>query len=81
MNGSFVPSGKNPDSPFAKTEVRQAVAYALDIDSLIKNLNYGYAEPTTQWGSKKNWAYNPEVKGYPFDSAKGQTIIGSGGLS
>jgi peptide/nickel transport system substrate-binding protein len=48
--GTFVlvPDSANPDSPFSNIKVRQAVAYAIDRESLAKNLGYGFARAAYQ---------------------------------
>jgi len=48
--GTFVlvPDSANPDSPFSKLKVRQAVSYAIDRESLAKNLGYGFARAAYQ---------------------------------
>jgi peptide/nickel transport system substrate-binding protein len=65
----------NPDSPFANIKVRQAVSYALDRESIKKYVYYDYAEVTNGLNSPQCSTYNPNVKGYPFDSAKAKALL------
>src|SRR5262245_42596626 len=42
--------------------VRQAIAYAVDTDAIIKYLRLGEARPATGRLDSSNWAYEPNVK-------------------
>jgi peptide/nickel transport system substrate-binding protein len=66
------PDSKNPDSPFAKKEVREAVEYAIDRASMAKAIGFGYVQPVDQPAYKGNLAYNPDypVRAYNPDKAK-----------
>jgi peptide/nickel transport system substrate-binding protein len=76
---AFAPDGKNADSPFAKLEVRQAIAYALDTKSMAQTLGYGYLIPTNQVATPAMWNYNPDVKGYPFNPQKAKDLLKTAG--
>ena len=61
---------------FRNTKFRQAIAYAIDRDAIIKSVysgraipNYGYVTP----GDKK-W-FNPNIKQYPLDPAKALGLL------
>jgi peptide/nickel transport system substrate-binding protein len=61
----LVPDTKNPDSPLSNIKVRQAVSLALDRDSIVNTLGYGYWTTTSQFAVPGTSAYNtslPEIK-------------------
>jgi len=62
----LVPDSKNTSSPLANMKARQAVSYALDRESIVKTLGYGYWVTTSQFAVPGTSAYNatslPEIK-------------------
>jgi peptide/nickel transport system substrate-binding protein len=77
----LAPSGGNPESPLADVRLRKAVSYAINTQEIVDNLFFGFAGVTTQWGAPGGWAYNPDVKGYPYDPAKAQQLMAEAGFS
>jgi len=65
--------------PLNKAEVRQAIAYALDVPSLIDYRMAKLARPATGLLSPIHWAYEPEVVTYPFDPAKARALLDQAG--
>jgi peptide/nickel transport system substrate-binding protein len=73
------PSGQTPNSPFKDVNVRRAVSYALDSKALADGLGKGYYLPSNQALPSWSWAYNPDVKGYPYDPAKARQLLAAAG--
>lgn len=69
----------NPNSPFSKLEVRQAVQHAVDTEAIVKNVYYGNAEPANQWIYKGHGSYNPSIEGYPYDPEKAKELLAKAG--
>jgi peptide/nickel transport system substrate-binding protein len=69
----------DPESPFSKLKVRQAMAYALDTDALCKAFGQGYWVVQNQWAVPGTWGYNPDVKGYPYDPEKAKRLLSEAG--
>ena len=69
----------NPNSPFAKLKVRQAAQYAIDGAGLNKAIYFGEVETANQWTYKGHWAYNPTIKGYPYDPARAKKLLAEAG--
>ena len=46
---SLAPNSLDEDSPLAKLEVRQAISYALDRQSIMDARGFGVMTPATQW--------------------------------
>jgi len=61
-------------------KVRQALAYATDRESLIRYLLRGQARPASSLLPPNNWAYNPNVKKYPYDAAKADRLLDAAGF-
>lgn len=70
----------NPQSQYAKLEVRQAVWHAIDTETIVKTIGLGYWLPVNQAAPKGSWAYNPDVKGYPYDPAKAKQLLAQAGF-
>lgn len=67
--------------PFDDLRARQAVAYALDIDSIIENVLYGLA--IRLYGPMESglFAYKPEIEefGYHYDPEKAKALLDEAG--
>jgi peptide/nickel transport system substrate-binding protein len=74
------PSGQNPNSPFSNVDVRRAVCYALDTKTLADSFGQGYYTPANQTYPDWNWANNKDIKGYPYDPAKGKQLLAQAGF-
>lgn len=65
-------------SPFKDVRVRRALAHAIDIDAIIKNVLFGQGERYTEVG-KGTTGYDPDLKPYPFDPAKARSLLREAG--
>ena len=59
--------------------VRQAIAHALDREAMIDHLLGGLAAPATGVLSPMNWAYEAQVKTYPYDPEKSKALLDAAG--
>ena len=64
---------------FKDKRVRQAINYAIDKDEIIEGILLGYGEVCTGPFSPKSWAYNRNVKPFPFDKAKAGQLLSQAG--
>ncbi|MBN1848779.1 MAG: ABC transporter substrate-binding protein [Deltaproteobacteria bacterium] len=69
----------DPNSPFAKLKVRQALAYAIDTNRLAKAFGYGYWKVHNQWAVPGTWGYNHDIKGYPYNPEKAKQLLAEAG--
>lgn len=70
----------NPDAKMANLNLRQAMAYALDIDSVGKEFYNGLRyRATSHIVPNFEDFFNPDVKGYPFDPEKAKTLLDEAG--
>jgi peptide/nickel transport system substrate-binding protein len=65
--------------PLADKRARQALHYALDIGSLIKNLYAGQGKPFSGGVADTDFGYNASLKPYPFDPAKAKQLLAEAG--
>jgi peptide/nickel transport system substrate-binding protein len=71
----------NFDDPILKQrEVRQALAYATDRDTIIRYLLRGQARPASSLLPPNHWAFDPNVPQYAFDPARAEALLDQAGL-
>jgi peptide/nickel transport system substrate-binding protein len=68
-------------APFDKVEVRQALNYALDRDSLAKNVLFGTVTPGQGPIPPSSWAYDASINIYKRDVAKAKDLLAKAGLT
>lgn len=54
----LIPNSADPNSPFADSRVRLAMAEAIDADALCQAFGYGMLTPTNQWAAPGAITYN-----------------------
>ncbi|MFA5478503.1 MAG: peptide-binding protein [Candidatus Muiribacteriota bacterium] len=54
--------------PFNDKRIRQALSYAIDVETIIDNIFYGYGKKVSGPFPIISWAYNPEAKDYNFNA-------------
>lgn len=67
-------------TPLNKRQVRQAIAHALDLPSLMEYRMAGMARRATGVIAPLHWAYEPEVKSVPFDPKKSRDLLDEAGF-
>jgi len=76
---SIVFDTKNPDSPFADKRVRQAIAYAIDTDTIVNSVYDGIFPPTHQLAAPGKQAYDSSIKAYPYNPDKAKELLKAAG--
>ncbi len=70
----------NFSNPYlAKKEVRQAVAYALDMEQFAKDSLYGVGKAGTGPIAPGSYAYDSSLKPWPYDLEKAKSLIQQAG--
>jgi peptide/nickel transport system substrate-binding protein len=65
--------------PLAKQKVRQAINYAIDKDSIIKNILSGYGEKIPSLVPKPVFGFDADLKPYPYDPQKAKQLLAEAG--
>jgi peptide/nickel transport system substrate-binding protein len=68
------------DPILAHREVRQALAYATDRESLVKYLLHGQARLATSLLPPNHWAFDPDVAQYTYDPGRAEKLLDSAGF-
>ena len=68
----------NPEVPWYDKRVRLAIAYAIDGDSIVKNLFQGIPGRYARL-SPGELGYDPDLKPYPFDPKKSKELLTQAG--
>jgi peptide/nickel transport system substrate-binding protein len=78
---NFTYLGLNLEDPILKhREVRQALAYATDRESLIRYLIHGQARVASGVLPPNHWAYEPNVTQYTLDTARSEKLLDGAGF-
>jgi peptide/nickel transport system substrate-binding protein len=67
------------DPVFRDIRVRQAFAYGIDRQSIIKYLWRNQARPAAGALPPNNWAYNGDIKTYPYDPERARKLLREAG--
>jgi peptide/nickel transport system substrate-binding protein len=68
------------DSPLTDKRVRQAMNYALNVDSLVNDIMLGYAQKLNgQIVGPSATGYNPDLRPYPYDPEKAKQLLTEAG--
>jgi peptide/nickel transport system substrate-binding protein len=67
------------DPIFRDVRVRQAFAYGIDRGQIIKYLWRNQARPAVSLLPPNNWAYNGEVRTYPYDPERARALLRAAG--
>lgn len=70
----------NPDVPWYDKRVRQAMAYAIDKEAIVKDLFNGIPE-LYAWLGPDEIGYDPEIKPYPYDPEKAKKLLREAGYA
>jgi peptide/nickel transport system substrate-binding protein len=68
------------DPVLAHREVRQALAYASDRESLVKYLLHGEAQLASGILPPNHWAYEPDVRKYGYDPQQAEKLLDTAGF-
>jgi peptide/nickel transport system substrate-binding protein len=66
-------------APLDNVKVRQAIAYAIDRDNLIKNLLVGFGKIAHSIIPEESWAYTPGQT-YSYDPARARQLLDEAGF-
>ncbi len=67
-------------TPFKDVRVRQAAAYAVDMDAIIKRVLFGQGQRYAEIGPDEA-GFDPALKPYPFDPKKARALLAEAGYA
>jgi peptide/nickel transport system substrate-binding protein len=67
------------DPILADLRVRRAIAMAIDRDAIVASIMRHTARVATGMLAPENWAYEPNVIGYPYDPQAARTLLDAAG--
>jgi peptide/nickel transport system substrate-binding protein len=67
-----------PDYPTTKQDVREAINYGIDRESLNKNILGGTGAPAS-WVNPKTFGFNPDIKPLHYDPDRARKLLASAG--
>lgn len=73
-------SFRTDKKPFSDKRVREALAMAIDLDSLVKAVFQGTGNPTAAVVSPTLWGHNPALKPRTYDPAKAKALLAEAGF-
>jgi len=76
-NGNPIDQGKHP--LFGDIKVRQAIAYAIDVDSIIKGAVFGEGTRMAANMIPTSWAVDKNLAPLPFDPEKSKALLAEAG--
>lgn len=65
--------------PFSSPKFRQAMNYAIDLESIVKNVLQGFGKQTGQPTLKSFFGYADNVNPYAFDTKKAERLVEESG--
>ncbi|HEX5493570.1 MAG TPA: ABC transporter substrate-binding protein [Mycobacteriales bacterium] len=68
------------DTPTKNVKVRQAIAYAIDYNSIISNLLGGFGKPVKTVLTPLSFGYPDNVAGYSYDPDKAKALLAASGV-
>lgn len=68
-------------APTRSLELREAVSYAINYDSIIKNLLHGYGKPVKEVLTPLSVGYDNNVPGFTYDPQKAKQLLAQAGYN
>ena len=72
-------AGAADDPYFSNLKIRQAMSYAIDVDTMGAGLGQGFWPSLNQWAIEGTWGYNPNIVGYPYNPEKAKELLAEAG--
>lgn len=68
-------------NPWYLADVRKALCYAIDNDTLAEIMSYGLYKPTNQWAIDGSVTYSPNVITYDYNPEKARELLAQAGYA
>jgi len=81
ISGMFAanPNSRDPNSPWAKLEVREALEYAIDKQAIVDAKGYGLWEVAYQFPVESSMGYVPDVTPRTYNPDKARELLAAAG--
>ena len=79
INGYEYVQLNNSHPNLADPRVREAIAYSIDKRQMVSTLTHGLMKDATEDVPDWLWAFNPNVRSYPHDTAKARELLRQSG--
>ena len=76
-----LPNMNKKESPLNKIKVRQALNYAIDRKSIVRDILGGHFNIATQGATKENFGYNKNITPYNYDPERAKILLKESGYS
>jgi peptide/nickel transport system substrate-binding protein len=71
--------GRASQTPLTNQKVREAMAYAINVDEMLSKILGGYAERTGSGVNPMHFGYDGAVKPYPYDPERAKKLLAEAG--
>jgi peptide/nickel transport system substrate-binding protein len=71
--------GRASQTPLTNQKVREAMAYAINVDEMLSKILGGYAERTGSGVNPMHFGYDGSVKPYPYDPERAKKLLAEAG--
>ena len=72
-------SGRASQTPLMNQKVREAIAYAINVDEMLKQILGGYAERTATGVNPLHFGFDPSIKPHPYDTERAKKLLAEAG--
>ncbi len=72
-------SGRASKTPLMNQKVRQAIAYAINVDEMLSKILGGYAERTATGVNPLHFGFDASIKPYPYDPERAKKLLAEAG--
>jgi peptide/nickel transport system substrate-binding protein len=69
------------DGPTKDARVREAIAHAIDRDTIVEALLKGYAKPVNEPLTPASFGYDPTIPAYGYDPARARALLQAAGVA
>jgi len=72
-------SGRASKTPLMNQKVREAIAYAINVDEMLAKILGGYAERTATGVNPLHFGFDGSIKPYPYDPERSKKLLAEAG--
>jgi peptide/nickel transport system substrate-binding protein len=72
-------AGRASKTPLMNQKVREAIAYAINVDEMLSKILGGYAERTATGVNPLHFGFDASIKPYPYDPERAKKLLAEAG--